>query len=217
MPAYEDPAYYALVEQKLPIDVTPGENKLDDPVERARIVRMFEQGLDTPVSYVLPVQVWHSPDLGRRWVTERWGIRRGKLFLVPGDSPLGPASARVLAGDLAGRSTIRTCCRAIPSPMRAAAGAQRAGASSGTRIALKPPPVPPPTGPSELYGSVRTALAIEPRDGHLVRLPAAARPTRSTSPRSLPRSRKRPPARRSFPSTSRAIRRRPIRASTSSR
>ena len=34
-------------------------------------------------------------------------------------------------------------------------------------IALKPPPVPPPTGPSELYGSVRTALAIEPRDDHL--------------------------------------------------
>ena len=89
LPAYEDVAYYALVEQKLPINVTPGDNKLQDPVERARISRIFERGLDTPASYVLPVQVWHSPDLGRRWVTERWGIRRDKLFLMPGDAPAG--------------------------------------------------------------------------------------------------------------------------------
>ncbi len=73
IPAYEDPGYYALVEQKLPLNVEPEENKLQDPAERARIVRVFEQGLDKPASYVLPVQVWQSPDLGRRWVTERWG------------------------------------------------------------------------------------------------------------------------------------------------
>jgi len=162
--AYEDPAYYALVEQKLPINVTP--EKLEDPEERARIVRVFERGLDKPVSYVLPVQVWHSPDLGRRWVTERWGIRRGKLFLMPGDSPSGlrlPVSSlpalppldypHVLPRDPFGE--------APPLPERNVLVQQRHG------IALQPPPVPPPSGPSELYGSVRTALAIEPRDDHL--------------------------------------------------
>ncbi|MBC7831494.1 MAG: transglutaminase family protein, partial [Hyphomicrobium sp.] len=87
VPAYEDPGYYALVEQKLPLNVEPEKNKLQDPAERARIVRVFEQGLDKPASYVLPVQIWQSPDLGRRWVTERWGTRRGRLYLIPGDAP----------------------------------------------------------------------------------------------------------------------------------
>ena len=35
-----------LVEQKLPINVTPEANKLDDPAERERIVRVFDRGLD---------------------------------------------------------------------------------------------------------------------------------------------------------------------------
>ncbi len=172
VPAYEDPAYYALVEQKLPIDVTP--EKLDDPEERARIVRVFERGLDTPVSYVLPVQVWHSPDLGRRWVTERWGIRRGKLFLTPGDSPSGlrlPVSSLPVlpAIDYPHILPRDPFDEALPLPERNVLVQQRHG------IALKPPPVPPPTGPSEVYGSVRTALTIEPRDGHLcVFLPPVA-------------------------------------------
>ncbi len=164
--AYEDPGYYALIEQKLPINVTPEENKLDDPVERARLVRVFERGLDKPVSYVLPVQVWHSPDLGRRWVTERWGLRRGKLFLAPGDSPAG---LRLPVGSLAVLPETDyphvlprdPFADAPPLPERSVLVQQRHG------IALKPPPVPPPTGPSELYGSVRTALAIEPRDDHV--------------------------------------------------
>jgi uncharacterized protein (DUF2126 family)/transglutaminase-like putative cysteine protease len=164
VPAYEDPGYYALVEQKLPINVTP--EKLEDPEERARVVRVFERGLDKPVSYVLPVQVWHSPDLGRRWVTERWGIRRKRLFLMPGDSPSGlrlpvsslPALPPIDYPHVLPRDPFADVA---PLPERNVLVQQRHG------IALQPPPVPPPTGPSELYGSVRTALAIEPRDDHL--------------------------------------------------
>jgi uncharacterized protein (DUF2126 family)/transglutaminase-like putative cysteine protease len=166
MPAYEDPAYYALVEQKLPINVSPGENKLNDPVERARIVRVFERGLETPATYVLPVQVWHSRDLGRRWVTERWGVRRGKLFLMPGDSAAGlrlPISSLPSLPDIDYPHVLPRdpFADATPLPERSVLVEQRRA------IELKRPPVPPPSGPSELYGSVRTALAIEPRDGHL--------------------------------------------------
>ena len=74
IPAYEDPGLLrARRAEAADRRDARSENKLQDPVERARIVRVFEQGLDKPVSYVLPVQVWQSPDLGRRWVTERWG------------------------------------------------------------------------------------------------------------------------------------------------
>ncbi len=89
MPAYEDTAHFLLVEQKLPVNVTPKSNKLEDPVERQRVIDVFDRGLMSPVGYALPIQVWHSRASGRRWVTERWALRREKLFLLPGDSPLG--------------------------------------------------------------------------------------------------------------------------------
>jgi uncharacterized protein (DUF2126 family)/transglutaminase-like putative cysteine protease len=166
LPAYEDPGYYALVESKLPINVTPEENKLSDPAERARIVRIFERGLDTPASYVLPVQVWHSPDLGRRWVTERWGLRRDRLFLVPGDSPAG---LRLPIASFATLSAVNyphvvprdPFSEPAPLPERSILVEQRRS------VTLMQPPAPPVSGPSEIYGSVRTALAVEPRDGHL--------------------------------------------------
>ncbi len=55
MPAYEDVGHFALVEQRLPINVEPVSNRLADPAERARIVKVFERGLDKPASYVLPL------------------------------------------------------------------------------------------------------------------------------------------------------------------
>src|SRR5262245_38266007 len=40
--AYEDAAHFALVEQRLPINTTVEANKLADPVERERLVRVFD-------------------------------------------------------------------------------------------------------------------------------------------------------------------------------
>ena len=45
IPAYEDAAHFMLVEQKLPVNVTPEDNKLEDPAERARLVRVFDRGV----------------------------------------------------------------------------------------------------------------------------------------------------------------------------
>ncbi len=139
MPAYEDAAYFALVEQKLPINVSTADNKLADPAERQRVVRAFERGLETPVSYVLPIQSWQTRDGARRWVTERWTLRRDKLFLVPGDSaagyrlPLGsapwlPSSSypHVLPGDPMAPT------RSLP-PDRSARGRTVAGGPRGGR------------------------------------------------------------------------------------
>ncbi len=89
LPAYEDPAHFLLAERRLPVNVTTEANKLEDPAERERITRVFDRGLGTVASYVLPIQAWQTHARGRRWVTERWALRREQLFLVPGDSPAG--------------------------------------------------------------------------------------------------------------------------------
>jgi uncharacterized protein (DUF2126 family) len=88
--AYEDPWYFIGQERKIPENLDPATNKLDDPLARTRLARVFERGLGKPVGYVLPVQRWNAKAAdARRWSTEPWSTRAGKLFLVPGDSPLG--------------------------------------------------------------------------------------------------------------------------------
>ena len=90
LPTYEDTAQALMREGELPGNVDPGNPKIDDPEERLRLVRAFERGLAKPAAYVLPIQAW-EPDMPRgtrtgRWMSERWHVRRGKIFLVPGDS-----------------------------------------------------------------------------------------------------------------------------------
>ncbi len=89
VPAYEDPAEWIIKEGSLPENVTPENSKLKDPEERHRIARVFERGLTEPSGFVLPIQAWQSKASGKRWMSERWKLRRGKLFLAPGDSPVG--------------------------------------------------------------------------------------------------------------------------------
>jgi uncharacterized protein (DUF2126 family)/transglutaminase-like putative cysteine protease len=87
MPAFEDSGHWLQKEAGLPPNVDPSDSKLSDPEERARMARVFDSGLNTPRGFVLPIQRWNA-DAGR-WKSERWKLRRGNLFLMPGDSPMG--------------------------------------------------------------------------------------------------------------------------------
>src|SRR5262249_17393230 len=88
IPAFEDPAERMLKEGELPDNIDPGDPKIDNQVERARIMRMFERQLSLPTGFVLPVQRWNVQASGG-WVSERWQLRRRRLYLIPGDSPIG--------------------------------------------------------------------------------------------------------------------------------
>lgn len=83
MPAYEDAWYYLWRERRLPTNVDPLQSRLDDAIERERLTRVFRQGLNTVVGYVLPLAHWGS------WVSGRWFLRDEHCFLLPGDSPAG--------------------------------------------------------------------------------------------------------------------------------
>ncbi len=161
IPAYEDAAHFMLVEQKLPINLDPATNKLDDPAERQRVINTFDRGLMKPAGYALPIQVWHTHDRGRRWVTERWALRRDKLFLVPGDSPIGfrlplASTYYIPAGDYP---------QVLPRDPFSDAPAlpERRILMQRRRTVTLEASAPPPAAPSDISGSVRTALTVEPR------------------------------------------------------
>ena len=88
--AYEDTWYYLWRERRLPTNVDPFNSKLDDEMERARLRRVFEQKLDSVVGYVLPVKPSTGPRInGPVWTTGSWFLRDERMYLMPGDSPMG--------------------------------------------------------------------------------------------------------------------------------
>jgi uncharacterized protein (DUF2126 family) len=85
-PAYEDAFYYLWRERRLPSNVDPFDSRLEDPLERARLAKVFEQGLDATIGHVLPI-ARSADDSG--WQTSRWFLRTDRCYLIPGDSPIG--------------------------------------------------------------------------------------------------------------------------------
>ncbi len=172
MPAFEDPLPHLGQEQQLPENVDVFDSKLEDPERRARIVRVFERGLDQPVGFALPLQRWNAKD-ERRWRSEKWSFRRKRLFLTPGDSPLGfrlPLESLHHVSPEAYPFYIPADPFAARSPLAPPAARRR------QRAAIAPPGPDPRQAPQRLVeqGSpggdgmaVRTALSVESRDGRL--------------------------------------------------
>ncbi|WP_431111798.1 DUF2126 domain-containing protein [Variovorax paradoxus] len=93
-PGYEDVYYYLWRERRLPVNVDPFESKLDDELERVRLRRVFTQKLDAVIGYMLPLEPGNAdadaPALaGPGWKTGPWFLRDDRLYLIPGDSPMG--------------------------------------------------------------------------------------------------------------------------------
>lgn len=175
LPAFEDPAQWLVKESNLPDNVTPANSKLKDPEERHRLATVFNRGLTNPSGFVLPVQSWQAKASGRKWRTEKWRLRRGHMFLVPGDSPVGyrlpleslpwlPPSQYPYINPT-DPTVERTPLPAPNAPSITEARPQTsasftASGPQGAQVAQGSPEF-------EVDGHIRTALSVEPRDGRL--------------------------------------------------
>ncbi len=174
LPAYEDTATWLVKEANLPANVTPANSELEDPEARHRLATVFNRGLGNPSGFILPIQSWQGRSYGRRWRSEKWRLRRGYMFLVPGDSPVGyrlpldslpwiPASSYPYINPMD-----PTIDRA-PLPPVAPFDPERKSQPMASFIASTPQgdQVNQGSPVMEVDGYIRTALSVEPRDGRL--------------------------------------------------
>ena len=189
--AYEDPAEWLVKEAKLPANVDPANPELADPEARARMTKVFERGLNNATSYVLPVQRWNALATSK-WITEKWKTRRGKLFLAPGDSPAGyrlPLSSLrfltptayphvVPADPLQPRGPLPEPAQLLPTRRPADAAPPPPGRDMPTASFTADTTEQQQRNEQvldEIDSTVRTAITVEVRDGHLcVFLPPVA-------------------------------------------
>ena len=80
--------YYLWRERRLPTNVDPLKSKINDPMERARLARIFEQGLDKVVGFAIPL-TRKEKESERTWRSGPWFLRSETMYLLPGDSPMG--------------------------------------------------------------------------------------------------------------------------------
>jgi len=188
IPAYEDAWYYMWRERRLPANVDPLQSRLDDQQERARLARLFDQGLDRVAGYILPLAREKSDH--PRWKSGPWFLRPEHLFLLPGDSPIGlrlpldslpwvsrsdypyiiPPDPMTDLPPLPKREQfprehphVRATQQFISGPGSQFAEGSRPGDESNRPEETERPPTP---GQSAA-GIVRTALCVEPREGRL--------------------------------------------------
>ena len=91
MPAYEDPWKIIRDEANLPLNVDPLAEDTATEGARRRLGDRLMAGLGKPAGFVLPLKaVARAKASGpTRWASSPWPLRREKVFLVEGDSPLG--------------------------------------------------------------------------------------------------------------------------------
>jgi uncharacterized protein (DUF2126 family)/transglutaminase-like putative cysteine protease len=166
IPGYEDAFYYLWKERRLPVNTDPFDSKLEDPVERNRLAQVYEQGLDSVTGLVLPIRM-EKREGGLAWKSGTWHLRSERLYLLPGDSPMGfrlPLDALPYEPELArhhifDRDPMGAPPLSMAAPLRVESPPGRANARMEQNIFLE--------GAEQGEPVIRTALCVEPRKGRL--------------------------------------------------
>lgn len=177
-PAYEDVFYYLWRERRLPSNVDPFNSKLEDKLERARLMKVFDYGLDKAIGHVLPIA---RDVVNNTWQSGPWFMRTERCYLVPGDSPLGyrlpldsqpwvskgdypyihPMDTSITPAELPTYATIKQQLRDVIGDT-ATIDVAEMNVAWQRNASERPPAAQESAG-----GVTRTAMCAEPRDGVL--------------------------------------------------
>ena len=157
MDAFEDPWRALDEESRLPANIDPLEADLDDAGVRAGLARQLRAGLGSVVGQVLPLKAVGDRAM-TRWVSSRWPLKHERLYLMPGDSPLG---LRLPLASLPWVAPEDFEVELPPDPFeeRGELPARSAAIAATDNDDIEAAP--------EAREIIHTALAMEARDGHL--------------------------------------------------
>ncbi len=165
---YEDIYYYMWKERRLPMNVTPTDNRLADKLERDAIAKVFEEGLGKEIGHMLPIARSVYPDA---WKSGPWFLGTEEMYLHPGNHPMGYRLP------IDGLPWAKASDKPIDLPAEPSAQKKPFRSESDRKKALegirewyeeqqKKAEKAPQTHQSAA-DQVRTALCVEPRDGRL--------------------------------------------------
>ena len=87
LPAYEDILFFLWTEDRLPTNIDPLDFDFKEASERHRLAQLLQtESLGEPIGYALPLR-WNRVD--DTWESCAWSFKEGRMFLIPGDSPIG--------------------------------------------------------------------------------------------------------------------------------
>ncbi len=169
--AHEDVYYYLWKEGTLPANVDVLDNRLEEAVERERLRRLFEKGIDKVAGYVLPLK-WDVRAEKQGWRSSLWSFRRGHLFLLPGDSSMGyrlPLDSLPWDHRKKRETDPERCTFEPRPPLGDIYGEVARRYAEFKQTQVHPRGYQEQTADTADTGSelIHTALCVEPRDGHL--------------------------------------------------
>jgi len=170
---YEDSLYSLWKEGMQPDNVDLLHADLADPEERRRLARLLAGDLGQPVGFALPVR-WDTTQ--EHWQSSVWTFRRERMFLTPGDSPMGlrlPLDALPWVAEGEREIDPERCMFAPRPPLGDYYGeVTRRFSRLEAAEAVHPEIIQQALGDDDRRGErgvevAHTALCVEPRDGVL--------------------------------------------------
>jgi|TARA_B110000211_G_scaffold67439_1_gene77913 uncharacterized protein (DUF2126 family)/transglutaminase-like putative cysteine protease len=85
-PAYEDAFHYLQKDQSLPNNIDLLAQNVKSDLDRRRLAALIDRGVSVPTGLVIPIG---RGDDKKQWKSSLWPMKRERIVLIPGDSPMG--------------------------------------------------------------------------------------------------------------------------------